>query len=105
MLGSMKHLLKFAMGAALAGVLVNMLLKKQRTGEATSSMGEDRSADMTATADGPTDSYDENLSSTAGMSSAEDVVSETNALNGGNQEREGRDDQSQAWRAPPSGGF
>jgi hypothetical protein len=63
----MKTLLKFATGAALAGGLANMLMKK-RAGR-NSTLG---------TSDGPERSYDQNLAaSSAGMSSADDAGTAT----------------------------
>jgi hypothetical protein len=60
----MKTLLKFATGAALAGVLVNRLLKKQ-TG---------RNSTFGRNSEGPLRSYDQNRSSSsAGMESTDDA--------------------------------
>jgi hypothetical protein len=60
----MKSLIKLAMGAALAGVLVNMLMKKQ-AGRYSQGANEDMTdapdaGDMSSTSEGPLSSYDQN---------------------------------------------
>jgi len=84
----MKSLLKLAMGAAVAGALVNMLMK-QRSGNRMESRDEE------ATSDQPEMPYGENAPrGTTGFTVGE-LASDTNAV--GN-EQAGRGPQPQDWR-------
>lgn len=66
----MKSLIKLAMGAAVAGALVNMLMK-QRSGKAVAGRGE------TPETAGPDSSYDENAGRGAAGFTVDELVADS----------------------------
>jgi hypothetical protein len=89
----MKSLLKLAVGAAIAGALVNMLMK-QRSGMRQ----EDQDDEGAASGDGMGDfsSRPENAG-TSGFTVGE-LVADTNTVNSGDASRDQRGQQPQEWR-------
>jgi hypothetical protein len=85
---SMKTLLKFAMGAAIAGTLVNMLMKR-RSGNPMASSDADTSASGTSEM-----SYADHVAMGA-AGSGEDAIADTNTV-GSSDDAQGR--QPQDWR-------
>ena len=82
----MKHLLRFAVGAITAGVLVNMLMKR-RSGE-PESMQDSRAQGPMAAAGGPDEV----------RTSVDEMVPDTNTVSGGDATREQSSPQPQDWR-------
>jgi hypothetical protein len=67
----MKTLFKFAVGAAIAGALVNMLMK-QRSGNSMSD--QDQDDERLSTSTGPESSYDQNAGAGAAGYTVEELI-------------------------------
>jgi hypothetical protein len=87
----MKSLFKLAVGAAIAGALVNLLMKQ------ASGRRNERSGDQDGIREGRSGSDHENVGSGAGFT-VEELVADTNAVSSGDAARDQRGQQPQEWR-------
>ena len=87
----MKSLLKLAVGAAIAGALVNLLIKQ------ASGRRNEQSGDEGRMPEGQGDPQVENVGSGTGFT-VEELVADTNAVSSGDAARDQRGQQPQEWR-------